>query len=241
MSTRVKLLFGEDVSQLLVSNIYTKTYMRKNELFVRYAVMELSVKIHGYGVDIISILVQKLHNKRHVIDKDLKLWSEFVLASPQHSNTTNKFKLSIRNTAKGTADILEGTTLETKFYSEAGYSIINKLCEKTEPIVLDRLHVCPFIPLNNTDLIFKEMDNNSSLQITVGFGKTIIPKWEYRIVNESVLICLSTYLKIYNSTLVMTASDAIDSNDAMKIQQFYVNTPMKYAAILMAVQMTLFS
>ena len=148
--------------------------------------------------------------------------------------------MSIRNTAKGTADILEGTTLETKFYSESGYSIINKLCEKSEPIVLNRLHVCPFIRLNYTDLIFKEVDNNSGLQITEGFGKMIIPKWEYRMVNESVLMCLSTYLKMYNSTSVMNASDDIDSNDAMIIRR-HVNMPMRYAAILTAVKMTLFS
>ena len=234
MPVRVKHILGEDISQLLVSNIYMKTYIRKHLMLVRYAVMELSVEEHGYGVDIISILVRKLHNKWHVIDTDLKLWSEFSLASPWPTkNTTNdKLYLSVWNNATGNVEILKGDNNGLIVnITTANYTNRRLLCEKTELIWLDHLHVCPFIRLNSTEIVFKQLDGNNSLQIGESLGKTILQKWEFRIENELVLICMSTYLKIYNE------SGDNDLNDAFMYQ---VNMHMQCAAIVTVVQLTMF-
>ena len=234
MSTRVKHILGEDISQLLVSNIYIKTYRRKHLMFVRYAVMELSVEVYSYGVDIISILVRKLHNKWHAIDKDLKLWSEFSIASPRPSkNTTNnKLYLSVWNNVTGNVDILKGDNngLDLNI-TTANYTNRRLLCEKTELIWLDHLHVCPFIRLNSTEIAFKQLNGNNSLQIGERLGKTILQKWEFRKENESVLICMSTYLKIYDE------SGGNDSNDAI---MYHLYMPMQCAAIVTVVQLTMF-
>ena len=150
-----------------------------------------------------------------------------------YQNTTNdKLYLSVWNNATGNVEILKGDNNGLIVnITTANYTNRRLLCEKTELIWLDHLHVRPFIRLNSTEIVFKQLDGNNSLQIGESLGKTILQKWGFRIENESVLTCVSTYLKIYNE------SGDNDLNDAFMYQ---VNMHMQCAAIVTVVQLTLF-
>ena len=213
MPTRIKDLFGEDRSQVLVSNIYIKQH--KLNWSAHYLVMELLVKVYSSEVDFIFILIHKYHNKWNVISGDLNLWSEFVMATHRPLNNTMYRYLSVWENAADTADIIRDYDATENVYNRTS-------CGITGPVLLDHLHVCPFIRLSLADINVTVVNNDKSLVINKVLGNTttphmVIPRWDFRMENGSVLMCLSTYRKIYKSILTISAAELIYSNDANMI------------------------
>ena len=231
MPTRIKDLFGEDKSQVLVSNIYIKQH--KLNWSAHYLVMELLVKVYSSGVDFISMLIQQYHNKWNKIADDLNLWSEFVMATHQPLNNTRYQYLSMWNNAVDTADIIREYDATENVYNRTKNDTTS--CGITGPVLLDHLHVCPFIWLSLADINITVVNNSNSLVINKVFGNTttphvVIPRWDFRLENGSVLMCLSTYRKIYKSILTISAAELIDSNDANMIS---LNVSFAYVYIML--------
>ena len=64
MPERVDDILGKDRDKLIVSNIYFKIMKQRNQEFIVYYVMELSVELDkNYGADVLSLLIYKLHNR----------------------------------------------------------------------------------------------------------------------------------------------------------------------------------
>ena len=198
--------------------------------------MELLVKFYGSGIDFISILIQKYHNKWHDITDDLQVWSEFVIATHQLLNNT--MYLSVWDNVTEITDMLDGNAY-TQYVYDLIHNDTTSLCGNTGPVILDHLHVCPFIRLNLADINGTVVNNKNSLLVKQFWGNKInpyitIPDWEFRMRNESVLICLSTYRQIYTSISTIPAASGIGSDDA-KVMEYVLYMALLYATILVVV------
>ena len=194
------------------------------------------MKFYGSGIDFIFILIQKYHNKWHDITDDLKVWSEFVIATHQPLNNT--MYLSVWDNVTEITDILDGNAY-TQYVYDLIHNDTTSLCGNTGPVILDHLHVCPFIRLNLADIKVTVVNNKNSLLVKQFWGNKInpyvtIPDWEFRMRNESVLICLSTYRQIYTSISTISAASGIGSDDA-KVMEYVLYMPLLYATILVVV------
>ena len=188
----VDILGDIQQSQIVASTIYTKTTKEGHLLYALYSVLELSVELYASGVDIISVMIRKLHNMWTVESQILKMFSEFVHASKEYSET--ELKLRIWNNDSGAFDFLSGNFIFPPVFDNH----TTRRCNQTDLILLDRLHVCPIIRLNYTEMNIKIVDE-TFLLINESYVREVIPKWEYRADNVSVLICLSQFISIYNS------------------------------------------
>ena len=102
------------------------------------------------------------------------------------------------------------TSFDTLTETFDSSSVRSAMCSANEKIALTRLHLCPFVKIpvralsmkitNGFLCVYEDSDSSKIVKV--------LPKWDYDINDNNILMCLDDYLDLYNAIPAQTSDEA---------------------------------